>query len=150
MAYHYQQGIYQLQHPEKYLGKSNPRYLSGYEFHMFRYLDHHRDILRWGAEIIVVPYYNPIKARKARYIVDVYVERRARDGKVHKELIEIKPAAQVRKPAKRGRKKQATFAQEELTYAVNRAKWEAANEFAKQRGWVFRVMTENSIYGHHN
>lgn len=147
MGHHeYHQGIYQLKHPEKYCGKKNPRFLSSFEYQCFRFLDHHNGVIKWGAETVVVKYYNPVKQRTARYIVDVYVKYRDKYGVEREELIEIKPKAQVKKPKKQGRKKQETFLQEQRTYATNIAKWQAAKEYARQRGWNFRILTEDDIF----
>ena len=142
----YKQGIYHLKNPEKYCGKKNPRYLSSYELKTFKFLDNHSSVIKWGAETIVVPYYNPVKKRKARYMVDIYVKYQDKDGNIIEELLEIKPKAQAKRPVKRGRKKISTFQQEELTYATNIAKWQAAEKFANERGWNFRVITEDDIY----
>ncbi len=66
-------------------------------------------------------------------------------GVIHKELIEIKPMNQS-KPPVRGKKKQSTYDQESLTYMVNMAKWSAADKYATMHGWVFRILTEQSIF----
>ena len=29
----------------------------------------------------------------------------------------------------------------------NQAKWEAANRYAKERGWEFKILTEDNIFG---
>ncbi len=33
------------------------------------------------------------------------------------------------------------------TYLVNKAKWEAADQFCKQKGWKFKIMSEYDIFG---
>lgn len=35
--------------------------------------------------------------------------------------------------------------EEQCTYAVNQAKWKAARQYAKQRGWKFIVLTEDEL-----
>ncbi len=146
MRYDYHQGTYEVQNKDKYLGTKNPRYLSSYEYRVFKFFDQNPNVIKWGAETVVVKYYNPVKQRKARYIADLYVEYVDKNGEHHKELIEIKPAAQVKKPVKRGKKRQDVFESEQRTYAVNQAKWNAAKEYARQRGWKFRILTENEIF----
>ena len=32
-----------------------------------------------------------------------------------------------------------------MTYAKNTSKWEAANQYAADRGWKFEVWTENTL-----
>jgi hypothetical protein len=31
------------------------------------------------------------------------------------------------------------------TWGVNQAKWKAANEFCKDRGWKFKIVTEDDL-----
>lgn len=146
MARNYLQGLYTLKHPEKYIGTRQPRYLSSYELQVFRFLDTNPHIKKWGSETTVVKYYNPVKERKARYLVDIYVEYENASGERKTELIEIKPFKECQKPVKRGRKKASTFKQEQITYFTNQAKWAAAEQYAKERGWTFRVLTEKNIF----
>ena len=35
---------------------------------------------------------------------------------------------------------------EAMTYVKNMNKWEAANNFAKDRGWEFQIWTEETLY----
>jgi hypothetical protein len=61
-------------------------------------------------------------------------------------LIEVKPKAQTVEP-----KKQSTvtkrYLNEVFTWGVNSAKWSAAEEYCKDKGWKFVIMTEKEIYG---
>lgn len=61
-------------------------------------------------------------------------------------LIEVKPKAQTVEP-----KKQSTvtkrYLNEVFTWGVNSAKWAAAEEYCKDKGWKFVIMTEKEIYG---
>lgn len=145
MARNYQQGKYEIQNWDKYIGTKNPRYLSSYELEVFKWMDKSKAVLKWGAEVVVVPYYNPVKDRAARYIVDIYVEYKNRNGEVKKELLEIKPSSQV-VLSKRGGKSKKTYLEEQLTYNTNMAKWHAAKKYAEERGWQFRILTEKSIF----
>jgi len=145
MPRQYNQGTYKVKNMDKYVGKKHPRYLSSYEYHMFSFLDRSPAVVKWGAEMVVVPYYNEVKKRKARYIVDVYVKYKDKDGNFKEELIEIKPFDQTQ-PPKRGRKRKDVYMEEMFTYIQNQNKWEAAQKYAEERGWEFRIMTENSLF----
>lgn len=145
MSYRYNQGIYQVKNKEKYIGTRDPRYLSSYELRFFQWCDRSKNVRKWGAEVVVVPYFNEPKNRKARYIVDIYLEYIDKHGEIQRELIEIKPYAQVI-PPKRGKKRKDIYENEMLTYIQNQNKWKAAEVFAKERGWNFRIITENSIF----
>ena len=141
----FRQGIYEVQNKDKYLGAKNPRFMSSWELEFFRFLDRHTNVLKWGAETVIVPYYSPIDQRNRRYMVDIYVEF-LKGGKVTKELIEVKPKKELFLPKKTGRKKKETYLREMYTWNVNQAKWAAAKKFAEARGWVFRVMTEDQLF----
>ena len=145
MARNYRQGKYKVANKEKYVGTADPTYRSSYELEVFQFLDRAPAVIKWGAEVIVVPYFNESKGRKARYIVDVYVKYKNRQGELREELIEIKPMSQVKKPV-RGKKRQDVYDNEVLTYVENLCKWTAAKKYAEKRKWTFRILTENSIF----
>lgn len=147
MARSYKQGIYEVRNKDKYIGTKEPRFLSSYENHFFSWCDRSNAILKWGAEVVVVNYFNPVKNRNARYIVDVYIKYVNKHGEIREELIEIKPLDQCSPPKKgRGKKAENTYIQESLTWATNQSKWEAAEKYAKDRGWTFRIITEKSLF----
>lgn len=145
MARNYKQGIYQVKNWEKYIGTNNPTYRSEWEQYVFEWADRNKNILKWGAEVVVVPYYNEVKGRKARYIVDVYLEYLDKEGNLQKDLVEIKPYNQTL-PPKRGKKRKDVYDHEVLTWIQNNCKWKEAQKYASERGWNFRIITENSIF----
>jgi hypothetical protein len=59
-------------------------------------------------------------------------------------IIEVKPASQAvpPKPKKRITKQ---YINEVMTYGINEAKWKAATEYCKDRGWKFVVVTEKDL-----
>jgi len=64
---------------------------------------------------------------------------------VYKEgtmLVEIKPDKETRIPT--GNKKTKRYLNESFTYVKNINKWNAAQEYCKERGWVFRIWTEKN------
>ena len=62
-------------------------------------------------------------------------------------MIEIKPYNQTipPKPPKKGRPTKRLI-NEIATYGVNQAKWNAAEEYCKDRLWSFKVMTEHELF----
>lgn len=147
MARNYSQGTYIVKNKTKYVGTKEPRFLSSYEEQFFSWADRSPAVVQWGAEVVVVDYYNPVKGRKARYIVDIYIKYVNKNGETKEELIEIKPLSQCSAPRKgRGKKAENTYIQESLTWAVNQAKWEAASKYAEARKWTFRIVTEQSLF----
>jgi hypothetical protein len=59
-------------------------------------------------------------------------------------LVEVKPKTQTQPPIYPGKRTQR-YLQESLAFMKNQAKWEAANEFAKDRGWEFKIITEHEL-----
>ena len=59
-------------------------------------------------------------------------------------LLEVKPLAQTIEPK---RKKRITkqYITEVTTWAVNQAKWAAAEEYCLDRGWQFMKITEKEL-----
>ena len=148
MARNYNQGMYTLKNPDKCInGTKEVRYLSGYELECWKWADNNKNVIKWGAETVIVPYYSSVKGRKARYIVDIYIEYIDRHGEHKKVLGEIKPSQQCKPPRKSNRKKKETIIQEELTWVTNQEKWKAAQEYATARGWDFVILTEREIFG---
>lgn len=80
-----------------------------------------------------------------RYFVDFIVKMQTNTG-VETHLIEVKPLAQCA-PPKKPKKASQGYATRVLTYMVNQAKWEMADQYAKKRGWKFTLLTENDIPG---
>jgi len=59
-------------------------------------------------------------------------------------LIEIKPEAQTRPPVP-GQRVTKKYLTEVMTWGKNEAKWKAAENYAKDRGWRFMVFTEKHL-----
>lgn len=141
MARKYKQGRYIPVNPKKYIGDpTNIIYRSSWEKRMFMKLDESNNVLGWNSEEIVIPYISPVDGKVHRYFVDILVVSK---NKVV-TLIEVKPYAQTQPPKVSNRKKQ-TVINETLTYAVNQAKWKAAEEFCSKKGWIFKIVTEKDL-----
>lgn len=139
-------GVFKPKNTSKYLGNpSNIIYRSRWELKLMMYFDNHKDVLGWASEEIAIPYRSPIDRRIHRYFVDFYVKRLVK-GKIRESLIEVKPKVQTRPPkaAKTG-KPTRRFVTEVRTWGINQAKWNAATEFCKDRGWDFLIMTEDEL-----
>lgn len=138
-------GRYIVVNPEKYKGDSkNVIYRSGLEYRMMRYLDLHEGVLEWSSEEVVIPYVSPVDGKVHRYFVDMYALVKRRDGSIEKMLIEVKPAAQTKAPKKR-KIVTESYVNSVTTWAVNRAKWQAAEAFCKTKGWSFKIITEKDL-----
>jgi len=109
-----------------------------------KYCDQTPGVVSWSSEEIVIPYLKPTDGQKHRYFPDFKIDVRTATGGLKTFLIEIKPKAETKAPKPRGRKTKK-FLNEAMTYAVNQAKWAAANQFCADRGWTFLVLTEDHL-----
>lgn len=138
-------GKFTPQRPEKYVGDAtNIIYRSSYELRFMKWCDTNDSILKWNSEEIVVPYISPVDNRPHRYFVDFTIQVKTKGGEVKTYLIEVKPFkfTQEPQPPKRRTKQ---FLQEVMQWGVNQAKWHAAKQFAKSRGWEFMLITERDL-----
>ncbi len=108
-----------------------------------RYLDDNPNVIWWGSEELPIPYYSPVDKKKHRYFPDFIAKMRKADGTVMTYIIEVKPEKQTQPPTQK--RKTKTFLQEAITYEINKAKWFAAEEFCKDHGWQFLILTEKHL-----
>ena len=134
------QGQFNCKFPEKYVGTKSPTYRSSWEFTFMKFCDEHPSVEKWASESIKIPYRNPLTGKYTIYVPDFFIAYADRGGKKRVEIIEVKPANQTLKE-KTGRNKA-----NQLHWIVNQAKWEAAMAWCKQKGIIFRVITETDIF----
>ena len=108
------------------------------------YCDSNPSIIKWSSEEVIIPYRSPIDNRYHRYFPDFYIKVRESDGNISEKIIEIKPAKEVKEPKKQ-KTRTKRYVTEVMTYAKNISKWEAAEEFCKDRKWKFQIMTEKEL-----
>jgi hypothetical protein len=108
------------------------------------YLDEHKDVISWGSEEIIIPYRSPLDNRIHRYYPDFVVTKINSEGRRETAIIEVKPAKQT-VPPKIKEKVTKAYITEVKTWGVNEAKWKAALEFCKDRGWTFHIFTEKEL-----
>ena len=106
--------------------------------------DEHPDVLEWSSEEIIIPYRSPIDGRVHRYFPDFFCKRRGRDGKIESILIEVKPHSQT-KPPKVQSKPTKRYIHEVQQWGINSSKWAMAEEYCRDRGWKFMIMTEKEL-----
>jgi len=105
----------------------------------FMWCDENNSIVEWSSEEIVIPYYYDVDKKYHRYFIDLKIK--FAEGTVL--LIEIKPEKQTKPPV--GKRKTKQYIKESLTYVKNMNKWNAASEYAKDRGWKFEIWTEREL-----
>ena len=141
----YKQGSYKPVNRQKYAGCRNPEYRSSWELKFFQWCDKNENVLEWSSESVIVPYVSPVDGKVHRYFVDGTVVLREGD-KIDKYLVEIKPEKQTKPPVESKRKKKSTILYEKITYAVNQAKWAAAEKFANKKDMNFIILTEHELF----
>jgi hypothetical protein len=134
------QGKFNLKNPEKYIGTKTPTYRSGWEFTFMKFCDEHPSVTQWASEAIRIPYRHPFTGKQTIYVPDFFIAYADKVGKQRVELIEVKPSNHTLKE-KLGRSRT-----NQAHWVVNQAKWEAARAWCKQKGILFRIVTEEDIF----
>ena len=138
MAY---KGRYKIKNPDKYLGNpTNVIFRSLWERNTFRWCENNPKVRAWSSEEIVVPYKCKVDNKLHRYFVDLYVEMN--NGQTI--LVEIKPKKETL-PPKQPKRKTKKCLNEVITFSKNQDKWEAADQYARHKGWKFQVWTEETL-----
>lgn len=138
-------GRFSPKNPEKYKGDpTNIIYRSLWERKVMVYLDENPNVIEWNSEEIIIPYISPVDNRPHRYFPDFWVRARSKDGSSKTMLLEVKPKAQTKEPKKKS-KVTKKYITEVMTWGVNQAKWKYAQEYCLDRGWEFKILTEDEL-----
>jgi len=133
-------GKYRVVNTHKYRGDvSNVIYRSNWEKQCFLWCDKNSNIKEWSSEEVIIPYYYDVDKKYHRYYMDLKFT--TKEGKTY--LIEIKPEKQTKVPKNPNKSKR--YVSEALTYVKNQNKWQAAHEYALDRGWSFEIWTEKEL-----
>jgi hypothetical protein len=139
-------GKYKPSFPEKYNGDpTNIVYRSLWERKFMVYCDLNESIIEWQSEEKCIPYRSPLDNKIHRYYPDFIIKVKESNGSIKKYVIEIKPKKQTVPPIKPQRQTKK-YISEVYEYAKNQSKWEAAREWCADRGYEFKVITENELF----
>lgn len=136
----YAQGIFQIQNPQKYVGKASPKYRSSWEFAVMSMCDNNPSITQWASEALHINYRNPFTGKNTIYVPDFFVMFTDARGAQHGELWEIKPSKET-SLEEAGRSPRAQAAA-----ILNMAKWTAARVYCAAQNLKFRVITEHDLW----
>ncbi len=152
--YNSHQGWYKILNPEKFvkpIDEHMKSYKDGHvnfksrlELKAIKYADYNKFVVRWSLEPFHVKYLKPTDGKIHRYFIDLFLEFQTGD----KFIVEIKSKGETvpPKPPKNKTQKALVNYQRALqTYAINEAKWKAANEFATQQKMKFIILTEDEL-----
>lgn len=137
---------YKPQNPNKYQGDPNNIVCrSSWERKFCRWCDLNENVLSWASEEFSIPYVSPVDQRVHRYFPDFIVKVKEKNDKIKRYVVEVKPKRQTLPPVQTGKKRSRTYINEVKTYAVNQAKWKAAEEFCLDNGVEFLLVTEDNL-----
>ena len=135
----YAQGTYQIQNPDKYIGKGSPKYRSSWEHVFMRFCDNNPSVLQWASESIHINYRNPFTNKNTIYVPDFLIIYMDKNGHKHGEVIEVKPKKETSL-------KEAKSLRDKAAVALNQYKWAAAAKWCQAQGLKFRVVNEQDIF----
>lgn len=147
-------GKYLPKNPKKYRGDfQNVIYRSGWERQLMVYLDENESVLEWSSEEIAIPYVSPNDGRIHRYFPDFWLKVRRPDGTIREHIWECKPSKESVEPVIKTREqilqespaRKRRYYLDVLKYGINKKKWDAAEEYCKQKGWTFHIITEKHL-----
>ena len=140
-------GYFRPRNPQKYKGDpTNIVYRSRWELLVMSRFDVDPNIIWWSSEETIIPYRSPVDNRIHRYYVDFTARVNTSNGRTKTVLIEVKPYAQTIPPTiQESKKKSKRYINEVMTWGINSAKWKAAKEYCKDRGYEFVIMTEKNL-----
>jgi len=119
-------------------------YRSSWECKVMSWLDNNPSIVNWGSEELIIPYKSPVDGKVHRYFPDFVVKVQSKDGKLRTMILEVKPKRQTQAP-KQQKRITKQYINEVTTWGVNQAKWKAATDFCLDRGWEFKILTEDHL-----
>ena len=136
---------YKPKNPQKYQGNPNNIICrSSWERKFCVWCDVNKNIISWASEEMSIPYLSPKDNRVHRYYPDYLIKVKENNNKISCYVIEVKPKKQTQPPKKRSRVTKS-YIYECQTYAINQAKWKAANEFCKDNKIEFKIITEDEL-----
>jgi hypothetical protein len=143
----YNQGKFLPRNINKYKGSLPIIYRSGLELKAFRWMDNNPNIISWGSESVIIPYFSPLDMEKKihRYFVDLVAHLKNKEGVIKKLLIEVKPHKQTSAPTYSPRKGKKTVLYEQTQFLINSAKWEAAKAWCDKNNYTFIILTEKHL-----
>lgn len=117
---------------------------SSWERTFAKWCDTNSFIVRWSSEETIIPYVCPTDNKLHRYFVDFKITIKQPDGSTKTYLIEIKPLKYTTPPIFPGRRTKK-YLTESYSFIKNQAKWAAARNYAKDRNWEFKIITEKEL-----
>lgn len=131
----------------KFLPKNKEKYIgdiegivcrSLWERSVCKFFDENPSIIKWCSEEISIPYLNPLDNKVHNYYPDFLVQFKTNED-TKTWLIEVKPKKQTFL-------KENCSKKEKITWIINSAKWQAAENYCKKNNFEFKLITEKEIF----
>ena len=136
---------YKPSNPKKYNGNPNNIICrSSWERKFCQWCDRNTSVVSWASEEISIPYVSPKDNRIHRSYPDFLSKVKEINNKLQTYVVEVKPKKQTLPPKKK-KKITKSYIYECTTYAVNQAKWKAADEFCRDNRINFKIVTEDEL-----
>jgi len=130
---------YKPTNKEKYIGNVEDIVCrSLWERSVCKFCDENPNILLWSSEEIMVPYLSPVENKIRNYIPDFLIKIKTDKG-IETWMVEVKPKKQTIL-------KENSSKKEKITWAINMAKWKAAEAYCKKNNFTFKILTEKELF----
>lgn len=130
--------------PQKYVGDlTNIIMRSSWETRFAIWCDNNPQVIYWQSEETIIPYICATDNKPHKYYMDFRIQVKTKSG-LKTYLVEIKPEVQTIPPKYPG-KQTKRYLTESLTFMKNQSKWQAAKNYASDRGWEFIILTEKEL-----
>jgi hypothetical protein len=138
-------GKFRPKNPEKYKGDpTNIIFRSSWERDVMHRLDMNSKVVSWSSEERCIWYNDPVTKKPRRYFPD-FIVTYDRDGIMVTEMIEVKPQRHIDGPNPKPKRRTKSWMNEVRTYVTNTAKWKAAEEYCEDRGWNWKLLSEQQV-----
>lgn len=124
---------------EKYVGNNESIVCrSLWERNICKFCDQTPSVLKWSFEEIIIPYVNPLDQKQHNYFPDFLIQFQT-EGQIKTWMVEIKPNKQTLLKENASKK-------EKITWIINNAKWQAAENYCKKHNMEFKIITEKEMF----
>ena len=136
-------------------------YRSSWEKKVMYWLDNKKEIIKWGAECMRIPYQmthfdnGDMRVKEHSYYPDFYYEMRNSDGVLKQVVVEVKPMKEYKMVQalnegrldipENGAKKLKNFEYDLKQAQKNRDKWQAMINWCNKKGYEFIIITEEHL-----
>jgi hypothetical protein len=161
----YDQGNYVPKYKDKVVKLNNQGgvyYRSSWEKKIMTWLDHNKNIIKWGAECMRIPYQitsvvdGDMKIKSHSYFPDFYYEMRLNDSSIKHVVVEVKPKKDYEDAIlfENGKfnisenltlKKLKNLEYRFKTAQKNSEKWKTMIAWCNKKGYEFIIITEDHL-----